>query len=363
MLMAFFQKSRTTMSSKRSPPLPFPLSKLGDMLADEEEETKKKLAKEEEKRTAEESGDQGGIAHGPSTSTPTRASLPSYDDVVATKPKSPSPPPPSRSVLLNEAPLRTLLTLPDGIREPGPAESSTGGSHQAPSLPRDEHPPTASLSDDSDDDLPPPAYSEHDQGRANADNLRQAPATYTLRGRYVYKEKESQPSYEASVLSQPSATKTMDFSRCELKSEQSPDLRAKCVYEMARKPFFYQSAKTGLCKTGHEMSLKGRGSAGLGREISVFRRKGIQGKGYRAVIKWNDHDDEDEDGVLLIKRGLKPIKEFFWTDSRLNRLGRQALGLTGEGSDYQLQLVTAETRRVVESRVAVWMMLVWDSVA
>ncbi|KAK0747097.1 hypothetical protein B0T18DRAFT_391425 [Schizothecium vesticola] len=145
-----------------------------------------------------------------------------------------------------------------------------------------------------------------------------------------------------------------------------PAYRPRRLYEMVHDPFFYQSKKTGNFKTGHDMSLKGRGSVGVGREISVSKHRWVQHKGYRAVTKWTQKDREDclEDDcqhVIDVKRGPRPLKEYLWMDSSEKPLGRQVEVSTERGAEHRLEVwVPVVTRRLMEAMVALWTFLVWD---
>lgn len=376
----------------------------------EEEENENQLAEEEENEHEEEE-QEVEVDTGPSSSTGhyIHNAIPTYNDAMESKPQLPPPALPPREAMIKDLPLPTLLTMPKPLLLPlrnladPPGQQSTSGHEVVPRFPRlqlgqirrcisgwrsttspsvgpqpPNPTPSESSSDvtepdwgesDPDDDVPPYTTESNDEIQP------QARTTFTLRGRYVYRDgDQTTPVYQTSlpVQRQSPSTKSIDFSRVEFKPVTLPDetpvvfpaYRPRRLYEMERSPFFYQSKKTGGFKTGYNISLKGRGSVGVGREIAVSKNRGVQHKGYRAETKWTEKDLKDcdaEDGLIEVRRGLKELKEFLWTDSSEKVLGRQVKVSTERGAEHQFEmLVPVVTRRFMEALVALWTSLVWD---
>lgn len=375
-------------------------------LAEEEEE------EEEEENEEDEDEEELEVDTGPSTSRGRyiHNAIPTYNDAMESKPQLPPSTLPSREDMINDLPLPSLLTMPKPLLLPlralvepswqqwtsdldvvprfpklqlGQIRRRISGWRSNPRQSAGPEPPISPTSESSSDAMDPD-WEESDPDddyvplyttESNDEIQPQARTTFTLRGRYVYRDSDqTRPVYQTSlpVQRQCPSTKSIDFSRVEFKPVTLPDetpavfptYRPRRLYEMERSPFFYQSKKTGAFKTGYNMSLKGRGSVGVGREIAVSKNDGVQHKGYRAETKWTPKDLEDcdaEEGSIEVQRGLKELKEFLWTDSSEKVLGRQVKVPTSRGAEHKFEMLAPlVTRRFMEAMVALWTSLVWD---
>lgn len=414
-IMVFFPGPSTLKSGKPRPPK-VPLLDLGKEDLKRKEERKLERGGEEKEQqlaegeTKEEDDEELAAVNAPSgpPSTYIPNAIPTYNDAMELKPHVPPPALTPREVMIKDLPLPSLLTMPKPLLLPLWNLAETSGqstpSHEVvPRFPKLQlgqlrrrlsgwrstpspsagaqppmPPPSEPSSDmtepdwdesDPDDEAPPYTIASNDEIQP------QARTTFTLRGRYVYRDgDQTTPVYQTSlpVQRQSPSTRYIDFSRVEFKPVTLPDetpvvfpaYRPRRLYEMERSPFFYQSKKTGGFKTGYNMSLKGRGSVGVGREIAVSKHWGVQHKGYRAETKWTEKDLEDcdsEDGAIEIQRGLRALKEFLWTDSGEKVLGRQVEVSTSRGAEHKFEMLApVVTRRFMEAMVALWTSLVWD---
>jgi hypothetical protein len=390
-----------------------------------EEEKEKQLAEGEKEEDDEEEEPVKNPSNPTSPQLPpstyTHNSIPTYKDAVELKPQPTPPALPPHKVMIRDLSLSSLPIMPRPLlvpdfpdtpwlstaghsvvpRRPSTPSQSVGPrppmhslgrwTPQEPQRPRrvpSEPSSTVTEPDSTDSDSDPddkdevedelseslaPPYAEKVSPKIRP----QARTTFILRGRYIYREDDqTTPAYKTSlpVQSQSAATKSIDFLRVEPKPVVLPDktpavfpaYRPRRLYKMERTPFFYQSRKTGIFKTGYNMSLKGRGSAGVGRKISVSKRRWAQRKGYRAVTKWTQKDWEDSlddacQRVINVKRGLRPLNEYLWMDSSETPLGKQVEVSTERGAEHRFEVwVPVVTRRLMEAMVALWTFLVWD---
>jgi len=210
----------------------------------------------------------------------------------------------------------------------------------------------------------PPSYQEQEN---ISDELVQ-PATYVLRGRFVYAEGSSSTVlYELSrvIHAQGQATTSIEFQRLEYRvrtrSDGAPKVsqRLKHIYNLIRRPEIV--GQDSQC-------LEGVSSKGLG-DINLHKSP-FPHSGFRAARLPNEEDKrcgrtpnprhEYYFNVKDKKHGDKGY-DFEWTDHNGNAVAEQTAKTRDDGNaEYVLSVAVPLTRRKIDGLVALWCLWLWN---